>query len=173
MREPTAYSEHMRTALLFALLLVAAAAPASAALPKEGTLVPGRTLGGVHLGETATDLRAALGSSYGVCRGCETTTWYFTYRPFDRHGLAVELHGGRVSGVYTVWKPSGWTTSRGLHLGASEVELPTLAGPLVPIVCSDYDARIVDGATTRTVYYVLRGRLWGFGLLPAHADPCR
>ncbi len=51
----------MRTALLFALLLVAAA-PATAALPQRGTLVPGRTLGGVHLGETATDLRAALGS---------------------------------------------------------------------------------------------------------------
>jgi hypothetical protein len=118
-------------------------------------------------------VRAHLGRNYGVCRGCATTTWYFTYRPFDRHGLAVELHGGRVSGVYTVWKPSGWSTSGGLRLGASELELPTLAGPLVPIVCSDYDARIVDGATTRTVYYVLRGRLWGFGLLPAHADPCR
>src|SRR6478736_6832663 len=123
----------MRPALLFALLLVAAA-PATAALPQRGTLVPGRTLGGVHLGETATDLRAALGSSYGVCRGCATTTWYFTYRPFDRHGLAVELVGGRVSGLYTIWKPNGWRTPAGLRLGASEADLQQLAGPLVPIV---------------------------------------
>jgi hypothetical protein len=162
----------MRTALLVALLLVAAD-PAAAALPKEGALVPGRSLGGVRLGETAREVRAALGSSYGVCRGCATTTWYFTYRPFDRHGLAVELRRGRVSGVYTIWKPSGWRAPRALMLGASELDLQTLAGPLVPIVCSDYDARVRDSAAARTVYYVLRGRLWGFGLLQAHADPCR
>lgn len=171
-RRRAAYSDPVRTAVLFVLLLVGTA-PASAALPKEGTLVPGRTLGGVHLGEAANDVRAALGSSYGVCRGCATTTWYFTYRPFDRHGLAVELRRGRVSGVYTVWKPSGWRAPRGLRLGATELDLQTLAGPLVPIVCSDYDARIRDTAEARTVYYVLRGRLWGFGLLHAHADPCR
>jgi hypothetical protein len=162
----------MRTALLCALLLVAAA-PASAALPKAGTLVPGRSLGGVRLGETPPKVRAALGDSYGVCRGCAVTTWYFTYRPFDRHGLAVELVGGRVSGVYTIWEPNGWRTPRGLRLGASEADLQTLAGPLVPIVCSGYDARIRDEADVRTVYYVLRGRVWGFGLLPAHASPCR
>jgi hypothetical protein len=162
----------MRTALLCALLLVAAA-PASAALPKAGTLVPGRSLAGVRLGETAPKVRAELGSSYGVCRGCAVTTWYFTYRPFDRHGLAVELVGGRVSGVYTIWEPSGWSTPGGLRLGAAESDLQTRAGPLVPIVCSGYDARIYDEADVRTVYYVLRGRLWGFGLLPAHANPCR
>jgi hypothetical protein len=162
----------MRTALLCALLLVAAA-PVSAAPPKAGTLVPGHSLGAVRLGETAARVRAALGSTYGVCRGCAVTTWYFTYRPFDRHGLAVELVGGRVSGVYTIWEPSGWRTSRGLRLGASEAELQTLAGPLVPIACSGYDARILDEGDVRTVYYVLRGRLWGFGLLPAHANPCR
>jgi hypothetical protein len=162
----------MRIALLCALLVVAAA-PASAALPKAGTLVPGRSLGGVRLGETAPKVRAALGNSYGVCRSCAVTTWYFTYRPFDRHGLAVELVGGRVSGLYTIWKPNGWRTPAGLRLGASEADLQQLAGPLVPIVCSGYDARVRDAADVRTVYYVLRGRLWGFGLLPAYANPCR
>jgi hypothetical protein len=132
----------MRTALLCALLLVAAA-PASAALPKAGALVPGRSLGGVRLGETAPKVRA------------------------------VELVGGRVSGVYTIWEPNGWRTPAGLRLGASEADLQTLAGPLVPIVCSGYDARVRDETDVRTVYYVLRGRLWGFGLLPAHANPCR
>src|SRR3954452_24188404 len=115
----------MRTALLCALLLVAAA-PASAALPRAGTLVPGRSLGGVRLGETAPKVRSALGSSYGVCRGCAVTTWYFTYRPFDRHGLAIELVGGRVSGLYTLWEPNGLGTPGGLRLRGSA------ARPLLP-----------------------------------------
>jgi hypothetical protein len=75
--------------------------------------------------------------------------------------------------VCTIWEPSGWSTPGGLRLGAAESDLKTRAGPLVPIVCSGYDARIYDEADVRTVYYVLRGRLWGFGLLPAHANPCR
>src|SRR5947207_13832565 len=131
----------MRTALLCALLLVGAAS-ASAALPRAGTLVPGRSLGGLRIGETARDVRAALGTSYGVCRGCARTTWYFTYRSFDRHGLAVELEGGRVAGLYTVCKPDGWRRTRGLRLGACEHELQPAQGPLAAIVCPDY-ARLV------------------------------
>ncbi len=157
---------------MFALVLVAAA-PAAAALPHAGTLVPGRSLGGVRLGEPAEQVQAALGSSHGVCRGCATTTWYFTYRPFDRHGLAVELTGGRVSAVYTVWRPDGWSGPHGLRLGADDAQVGKLAGPLFPVVCSDYDARVRDDGRARTVYYILRGRLWGFGLLRASADPCR
>ena len=152
---------------------LALCASATAAPPESGALVPGRTLGGIRLGETAAGVRASLGSSYGVCRGCATTTWYFTYRPFDRRGLAVELTGGRVSAVYTVWRPAGWHAPRGLRLGAVDAQVTTLAGAVVPIVCSGYDALVRDTAAARTAYYVFRSKLWGFGLLPAHADPCR
>src|SRR2546423_6352034 len=125
----------MRTALLCVLLLVAAA-PVSAAPPKAGTLVPGRSLGGVRLGETAPKVRAALGDSYGVCRGCAVTTWYFTYRPFDRHGLAVELVGGRVSGVYTLWEPNGWSTPGGLRLGAAGADFQKPPRPPLSVLFS-------------------------------------
>lgn len=162
----------MRTALVLGLILVAAV-PAAAALPRAGTLVPGSSLGGVRLGEPAVQVQAALGSAHGVCRGCATTTWYFTYRPFDRHGLAVELTRGRVSAVYTVWRPSGWNGPHGLRLGADGAQVTKFAGHLFPVACSDYDARIRDYGRARTVYYILRGRLWGFGLMRAPADPCR
>jgi hypothetical protein len=162
----------MRLAAL-SVAVLAFCSSAAAALPPAGTLVPGRSLGGLRLGDSAARVRATLGSSYGVCRGCATTTWYFTYRPFDRHGLAVELAAGRVSGLYTLWRPQGWTAPRGLRLGALEAELATLAGPLVSVVCPGYDARVADGSGARTVYYVRSGRLWGFGLLQEHANPCR
>ena len=155
-------------AAALALASVAAAAP-----PREGTLVPGRSLGGVRLGESAAAVRAALGTGYGVCRGCATTTWYYTYRPFDRRGLAVELTRGRVTGVYTIWQPKGWTTRGGVRLGALDGELTAATGPLVAVVCPGYDARVADSGAARTVYYIFRGRVWGFGLLRPHANPCR
>ena len=146
---------------------------AAAALPRQGVLVPGRSLGGVRLGEPAKQVRATLGTSFGVCRACAATTWYFTYRRFDRRGLAVELTGGRVSAVYTLWRPNGWTAPRGLRLGAIEAQITALAGATIPIVCSGYEARVSDDARARTVYYVVRGKLWGFGLLKPRANPCR
>lgn len=162
-----------RASACAALLLLCAAGPAAAALPRSGTLLPGRSLGGVRLGEPAAQVRVSLGRSYGVCRGCATTTWYFTYRAFDRHGLAVELAGGRVSAVYTLWRPGGWSAPRGLRLGAAEGEVTRLAGPLIPVACEGYTALVRDGRAARTAYYVVDGTLWGFGLLRAQASPCR
>jgi hypothetical protein len=146
---------------------------AAAALPRHGTLVPGSTLGGIRLGERAAAVRAKLGSDRGVCTACATTTWYYTYRSFTRRGLAVELTQGRVSAVYTVWQPRGWTGPKGLQLGAVDAQITTLTGASIPIVCSGYDARVTDRGRTRTVYYVFRGELWGFGLMRAQANPCR
>jgi hypothetical protein len=162
----------MRLAALCAAALVACGS-AAAALPRQGTLVPGRSLGGIRLGQPAAGVRATLGTFYGVCRDCSATTWYFTYRAFDRVGLAVELTRGRVSAVYTLWRPGGWSAPRGLRLGAVDAQVTSLAGPVIPIACSGYDARVSDDARTRTVYYVIDQKLWGFGLMRAHRDPCR
>jgi len=158
----------MRVAL--ALLTVVAS---TGTLPKSGALDPGRSLGGVRLGETAAATRAALGTFYGVCDGCARTTWYFTYGKWTRSGLAVELTRGRVSAVYTVWSPPGWHTRNGVQLGAPEAQFFSLAGPFLPVSCPGYQALAHDAHGTRTAYYVLDGKLWGFGLMRAGASPCR
>jgi hypothetical protein len=155
-------------------LLLCFAQPAAAALPRHGSLVPGRSLAGIRLGETAAQVHAALGRSYGVCRGCSTTTWYFTYLRFDDRGLAVELIHSRVYAVYTLWQPSGWSAPRGLQLGAPQAQVTTLAGPLIPITCTGgYDALVRDAPHARTAYYIVDGKLWGFGLLGVRESPCR
>jgi hypothetical protein len=161
-----------QTLVCAALAALAAATPAAAALPRAGTLVAGTSLGGVRLGEPAAQVPAALGV-HGVCSACARPTWYFTYRPFDNHGLGVELSGGRVSAVYTLWQPRGWHGPEGLVLGTSEDQVNGKLGPLLPISCAGYSALVKDTAGTRTAYYVRNNRLWGFGLLRAKADPCR
>jgi len=127
--------------------------------------VPGRSLAGVRLGEPAAEVRAGLGRDYGICRGCATTTWYFTYRHFDDKGLAVELTRGVVSAVYTLWQPQGWQTSGGIALGAPQAQVPHG----IPIACAGYEA-YVSGVS---VYYVVNGSLWGFGLIERGRSPCR
>ena len=167
----------MRRSLLgtaVAVLALAAAVPTAAGdLPRHGVLVPGRSLGGVRLGATPRAVRAALGSFYGVCRGCRSRTWYFTVRPFDEHGVAVELARGRVSGLYTLWRPAGWHDTRGLALGAPAGAVQSRKPPLLTVTCSGYTALVADKGRTRTAYYLVGGRLWGFGLFRRGADPCR
>jgi hypothetical protein len=153
-----------------ALFLVATAA---AGLPKAGVLVPGRSLGGIRLGESPRAVRAELGSFYGTCRGCPTRTWYFTYAPLDKHGLAVEFTVGKVSGVYTLWRPAGWHAPHGLALGSSVLTVHRHAGASRNVVCGDYEALVHDAARARTAYYLVNGRLWGFGLFRRRASPCR
>jgi hypothetical protein len=162
-----------RTALLAAVLVLIVVPRAAAALPEHGVLVPGRSLGGIRLGEPAGHVAAALGSLYGVCRGCRTTTWFFQYKRYDARGLAVELTGGRVSGLYTVYQPAGWRGPGGLELGAFEGQVVSAAGPLVTVQCSSYDVLVRDSGGTRTAYYLANGRLWAFGLFRRGASPCR
>jgi hypothetical protein len=151
---------------------VVVAAAALASLPHPGVLVPGRSLAGVWVGEAAEQVGAALGK-HGLCTGCSTTTWYFTYGKFTQSGLAVELQRGRVSAVYTLWRPPGWRGPAGLRLGAAEARVTKLAGPLLPIACPGYTALVRDRDGLRTAYYVVDGKLWGFGLMRAQAAPCR
>ena len=162
-----------RTLTCAAVAALCFSATAAAALPNPGVLVPGRSLAGIRLGEQTAEVRAALGSGYGVCEGCARTTWYFTYRRFDDHGLAVELTRGRVSAVYTLWQPDGWRAPRGLQLGAVEAQVTSLTGGLAVISCQGYEALVRETQNVQTAYYIVDGKLWGFGLLGAHTSPCR
>ena len=162
-----------RSLLAIAVTVLVLAVPAQAGLPKAGKLVPGRSLGGIRLGESPRAVRAALGTFYGACRGCPRRTWYFTYRPFDKRGLAVEFTRGHVSGLYTLWQPKGWHARHKLGFGSSPLAVHALVGTTRTIVCRGYDALVQDSAHARTAYYVFDGRLWGFGLFRRGASPCR
>lgn len=126
----------------------------------------------MHLGETAPQVHAALGA-HGLCEGCTTTTWYFNYGKFTQPGLAVEFRRGRVTAVYSIWSPSGWHTRSGLRLGAVEGQVTKTAGPVLPMQCLDYTALVRDTGRARSAYYIVDGKLWGFGLMAARTSPCR
>jgi len=147
--------------------------PAAAAAPPEaGVLAPGTSLGGVRLGMTKADVRRTWGSSYGRCRDCDRETWYFNYRPFTAQGAGVVFERGRVDQAFTVWRPEGWRTARGLVLGAAEAEVTRLYGPLERRECAGYAALVLPAAKASTAFYVHEGELWGFGLTRRGESPC-
>jgi hypothetical protein len=154
-------------------LIVVLAVPAAQAAPTRGELVPGRSLGGLELGATKAEVRAAWGTRFGRCRSCARETWYFNFRRFDPKGLAVEFRGGRVSALFTLWQPTGWRTREGLRLGEHVARVTEVYGALARHACGSYDALTLPARGTVTAFYVSGDRLWAFALLEPRSAVCR
>jgi hypothetical protein len=159
--------------LAVALVVAAiAASSASAAPPRAGVLVPGKSLGGVSLGATAAEVRAAWGSRYGVCRGCRKPTWYFNFAAFEPQGAGVTFERGRVVAIFTLWAPPGWRTTRGLRIGDEASRAAALHRGL-RINCGTYYALTQDRRRSVTSIYVHDEKVWGFGLSRPREPVCR
>jgi hypothetical protein len=154
------------------IVLAALAAPAVAAAPAKGVFVPGQRLGGLELGMSKEDVRAHWGSKFGVCRNCDRPTWYFNRTAFEPQGAGVEFRGGSVARIFTVWRPLGWRTTDGVGLGVQLDELRAAVPGLEVRPCEGYTAYLERGGRALSIYYVFRGRLWGFGLMRPGLPPC-
>jgi hypothetical protein len=160
--------------LLVAVAALFLAAPAAtAAPPGAGLAVPGRSLGGVALGETKPSVESKWGRAYGVCRGCARETWYFNYYAFQPKGTGVEWRNGRVAAVFTLYQPLGWRTTKGLELGDDVSRIRGTHGPLPRTECPGYTVYELRGRNAVTAFYVLRDRLWAFGLSRPGLSLCR
>ncbi len=160
-------------AILAAALGVAlAATSAASAPPARGLFVPGKSLGGVSIGMTQAEVLRTWGKRHGVCRECPQPTWYFNYKPFEPQGAGVVFERRRVVRVFTVWRPEGWRTGRGLVLGDDAGKISDLAGPYREKECAGYTALVSRAGRVASVFYVHDERLWAFGLVRAGASPC-
>lgn len=164
----------LRSAVLLSLIVLVAAAPGVAAPPKQGLLVPGRSLGGIELGSTRAQVRSAWGTRFGRCRGCADPTWYFNLRRFQPAGAGVEFVNDRVAGVFTIWSPPGWRTTRGLRLGESSARITAVYGPLKRLSCNEtLSVLTLPRGSAHTLFYVVDDQLWGFGLTRPDVPACR
>jgi hypothetical protein len=141
-------------------------------MSRGGQLVPGASLGGVRLGMSGDQVLAEWGKRHGVCRDCPQRTWYFNDEPFQPQGTGVVFENGRVAQAFTVWRPSGWETPEGLTLGADGSEVARLYGSIDKRECANYDALLIPGKRVTSVFYLFRGKVWGFGLMRPDASPC-
>jgi hypothetical protein len=160
-----------------ALLAVAAAllvtASATAAPPRAGLVVPGKSLGGLRLGSTHAQVIAAWGSRHGVCRDCREQTWYFNLRRWKPRGTGVAFRRGRVVALFTMWRPQGWHTDRGLRIGDPAARIAGLYGSLLRVNCGTYAVLTLRRGRNKTSFYVVDEEVWGFGLSRLAEPNCR
>jgi len=149
------------------------AAALALTLPLHGTVAPGRSLGGVRLGASPAQVRAAWGATYGICRDCKRRTWYFTYAKYAPQGAGVEFAANRAVALFTLWSPSGWHTTRGVRTGDAAARVAAVYGPLAKLGCGSYDAYQLPSGRVATDFYVYGGKVWGFAVTRSDASVCR
>ena len=148
------------------------AATADRAAPARPVFSPGTSLAGVRIGMTKAEVLRTWGVRHGVCRDCPRATWYFNERPFIPQGVGAVFENGRVVRAFTVWRPQGWRTTRGLMLGEEAGRVSELYGALVAHTCAGYTALVASSGKTASAFYVYRDKLWGFGLARRGESPC-
>jgi len=166
------YGRTVRLLVTTALALTLAA-PASAAIPNRGVVVPGMRLGGIRLGASDVQVKRAWGADFGLCAICDLPTWYFTYTKFEPQGAGVTFRKHRVVALFTLWSPPNWRTSKGLKIGDEAPRISALYGGLKLVGCGFYSAYRIPGRGATTAIYVHDGKVWGFGISRPGVRLCR
>ena len=159
-------------ALSFAAIPTASAKQ-QATFPQIGVFIPGKSLGGVHLGMTQTQVRSLWGSNFKICKlslCAGTTTWYYIYPKGEPVGAAVVFKGGKVVTVFTLGSPAGWHTAEGLIVGEEVDKVNTLYGKTGWTACIGYGAMILQKGAINTAVYTTGAVVYGFAMT-ANKEP--
>jgi hypothetical protein len=145
-------------------------------LPSHGVLVPSESLAGVRLGDTPAQVRAAVGTQYTVCKGCDRRSWFY-FKPAGwrtgETGLGVSFRRNRVSAVYTLGSPRGWRTAQGLKIGQLQERVRPLYGELRMTSCIGYSALSIRRPRAVTAIYTIEAVVSGFALTLPSEPVCQ
>ena len=136
-------------------------------------MTPGKSLGGVRLGDTTVAVTERWGSRHGLCALCTRTTWLYTYRGQGPAGAAVSFRNGRVSAVFTLGVPRGWRTSRGVALGDPAERVHAVYGRLPWSRCIGYGALSIRRPGVVTSIYTYGESVYGFALTLPSEPVCQ
>jgi len=146
------------------------------ALPRQGILVSGRSLAGVHLGDTMATVKKLWGGHFTRCGGCKPAMWFYLYPPpSDPVGAGVQFSAGRVVAVFTLGGPLGWHSESGIHVGQI-LNNPFDAGPSDKsrwLSCAGYSAKSTRTAHNAVTSILTQGSaVYGFALTRPSISPC-
>ena len=159
--------------LLLAAPAVSAAPAPSASLPLRGVLAPGKSLGGIRLGDTPATVKARWGSRWRLCAVCPRATWLYTYPGSTTSGAAVSFRNGRVAAVFTLGVPRGWRTTRGVALGDPAEKIQDVYGTLRWARCLGYGALSIRSGNSVASIYTYGESVYGFALTLPNEPVCQ
>jgi hypothetical protein len=149
------------------------ASTVTATVPTKGVLAPGRSLGGIRLGDTVAVVQRRWGRTYSLCRVCARTTWMYTYRTGRLSGVAVSFRSGRVSAIFTLGAPRGWRTPQGLALGDPTAAALQLYRGMAWNRCIGYGALSMRRPGVVTSIYTFGESVYGFALTRPSEPVCQ
>jgi hypothetical protein len=140
--------------------------------PVNGVLVRGKSLGGVQLGESASDVRALWGSAYTVIGGAPTT-WLYMSPTGESVGAYVSFRNGVVTAVVTLGAIEGWRTSDGLRPGQLLSRFNDPSPATTQVACNGYGAISSRTGSAVTSILTLGQAIYGFALTRPYESVCR
>jgi hypothetical protein len=143
----------------------------SGIFPVNGVLVRGKSLGGVFLGESASDVRVAWGNDYTVLSD-KPTTWLYWSPTGDPYGAAVSLRGGYVTAIYTLGGIEGWRTNDGLSPGQTLATFNNQGPGTTQTACIGYGAVSTRSGSAVTSILMQGQAIYGFALTRPSEPVC-
>jgi hypothetical protein len=170
----------LRAALILtvSLLLLPATGAAQqgreAVLPPHGVLIAGKSLAGVGLGATQSDVLAAWGPRHEVCDSCKLTTWTYVYATVPVGAAVVFDKTGHAVAVFTLGQPLGWRTREGLQLGADVHDLAAMydAPSMDYKACIGFSALSMRQGRVVTSILTQAEQVYGFALTVPEQTVC-
>jgi hypothetical protein len=143
--------------------------------PTRGKVVPGKTIGGISLGMTETQVKAHWGRNYKIgpnVGGVGFTTWLYVYPGAEPLGAAVKFQNNKVVAVFTLGSPAGWGLV-GAMMGDPISNVYNLFGSTGQANCIGYDALTVRIGTSTTAFYSAAGVIYGYALTAPSQSACQ
>ena len=138
-----------------------------AMLPANGVLVAGKSLGGVELGDTTSEVIAKWGRHFTILPGSPTTWLYVSS---DGSGAGVSFRGDVVTGIFTLGMPDGWHTASGIWVGTLFEKFNDPQGATT--ACSGYGAVSTRSGQAVTSILTIGNSVYGFALTRPSEPVC-
>ena len=146
-------------------------AHATGAFPAKGIVVPGKSIGGITLGESTTAVQAHWGKRYTVCSYCDKLTWFYEYQTGEPLGAGVTFVNKRVVAVFTLGSPAGWG-EKGLMMGDPISNVYNVFSATGDKQCIGYTALTVREGNATMSFYSASGVVYGYALTAASEPTC-
>ena len=152
-----------------------ASAATAGSLPSRGVLIPGKSLGGIALGTSQTQVKTRWGSRYQECEKsfCKDPTWLYFYPSGEPLGAATRFRNNKVVAVFTLGATTGWKTSNGLKIADPASRVYELYGSPRYTKCIGYEALSVTQGGVVTSFYLTSGVIYGFALTVPGLTVCQ